>query len=185
MAVKTGPLELKGSIYLADRTTDVPPFAGLTAIGRLQEVLYYRIGVNDDIGRKGDATPTWARITGDFIEIEATFVDVTTDFMKLITNGRNNGSSFLPKQASYKYGHLLRDTDYNAVVIKDESDNDMPMLYIPYCYCAFLGWFAARAASHTSYAKVILTSIDYEGDDAGNDVGVFEYGDYNLFANAP
>lgn len=178
--MQSGSLELQGSIYVIDRTTSPLPLLGGTKVARLKEVVSYKMGQNVSIHRKGNVTPSMSRITGDYIEVEATFEDIQDEVLALITNNRSTGQSFLPASATYKYGHILREADYSAIVIRDEeAPADYPALYIPYALCFMQGWFAARAAGHMAFMNIMLSSMDVNDETDGNP---FEYGDITTFA---
>lgn len=186
-----GPFQLKGDLYLVDRkvvsggsVTSPPDYTGGVKVARLKEVLRWRWITDVQLHAKHGNSPSGSRITGDYIEIEATFTELTKEFMKLASNKRASGTTFAAKTGNnYKLGHLLRADDYNAIVIRHTpAPTEKPLLYIPYCVCIEQEWFAARAARHVEYCQLTLASVDFDGEDAaGYENPVFEYGELSEF----
>jgi hypothetical protein len=183
--MKTGPIEIAGDVYIVDRDDPWDQTNGILAgqrVGRLRETLAYRLGSHVQFGKKSNESPSWSRITGDFIELEATFVDWTDKWLQLITNGRSVVNNFSPGATGRKYGHLMRPDDYTALVIRDVTNPlDHPLLYIPYALCVESGWLAARAGKHVEMATASIISVAAGGDD----VRPYDYGDVTLFPGYP
>jgi hypothetical protein len=178
--ITEGPMELRGGIFLINRGLDdlAPDLLGGTRVGRLEEVLQWKMGSNVHSGTKGNNTPTHARITGDWIEVSLTLSELTEEYLTLITNKRSSGLYFRPGAVG-KYGHILRASEYNAIVIRDEkAPEDYPALYIPFVVCADNGWHASRGVEHTALANITLLSHDVGG--AAGPVP-FEYGAITSF----
>lgn len=167
--MKKGPIQLKGNMYLIDRDNVGDPvdgYLGGVKVGRLHEVLQLKTGVEVQVGAKSDRAPSWGRIVGDWIEIITTFIDWNENLLEVVTNKRNQDLSFVPETAGAKKGHILRPSNVNAVIIRDEvSPIEYPALYIPYCVCLESGWQVARGAKQTALMELLLTSLDMDGDD--------------------
>lgn len=180
--MKRGPLVIKGDLYLLQRGTEETPtnYLGGERVARLSELLTYQLGTEVDVRSKGDSSPSVSRITGDWIEIDATFEDFNENFMELITNGRaEDDGSFIPGNKGVKTGHLLREDDYHCLIIRDsEKPMEYPALYIPYAVCLRGGVLSARVTGHTELAEVMITSID-PADEAP-----FKYGDIQTWIDA-
>lgn len=179
--MKKGPIELKGNMYLIDRANVGDPddgYLGGIKVGRLHQVLQYKTGVEVQVGAKADRAPSWGRIVGDWIEIVTTFIDWNENLIEVVTNKRNQGLYFTPEESGVKKGHIMRPQNINAVIIRDEdSPTEFPALYIPYCVCLEAGWQVARGAKQTELMELLLTSLDYDGDD-----GIpFAYGKLETF----
>jgi len=170
-------MQLKGGVYLIDRTASPLPLLGGTLVARLASVGKYKLGTASQIGRKGNGSPSWGRINGNWIEMDATFVELTENFMKVVTNQRNSGTDFSPDPSVYKDGTILTDQNYTALVIRDEdSPLSYPALYIPYCYCIDNGFFAFRDGELMEGCDLSIVSVHYD-----RNVKPYEWGDITGF----
>lgn len=173
--METGPIRLRGDLYIVDRNTPLDPVNGILTgrrVGRLKEVLAYRLNTTSQVGRKSSSAPQWARITGDSITIELTLEDWNEDMLSIMTNKRSSGIDFIPGEHGVKLGHILRESDLHALVIRDSGDvGSRPGLYIPYAFTLDSGWLSARRTGHTELCELVITSVDYR-----DDVHPFVYG---------
>jgi hypothetical protein len=180
--MNTGILEMQGDVYLLDRSTQITSpmdYTAGTKVGRLGQVLRYKLGMGTKVYRK-NGSPAGARVAGRWVEIEATFVDLTQKFIELATNQMNKADEIYWSSSSgtYKAGHALREANLSPIIIRETAGtySDFPVLYMPWAFCLDMEHFAARAAEHTEFAQLTLLSIDYKVD-----VPAFEYGDVEQF----
>lgn len=185
--MKTGPIELRGSMYLIGRDAGPlgsPDFLGGARVARLSEVLSYKLGSRVSIKKKANISPAMARITGDWIELDGVFSDFTEELLQVITNKRNSGTNFTPGSAGPKSGHVIREDEYNAIIIRDEQEPlNFPALYIPFALVPEVEYLSARVTKHVELCNVYMTSVDFQGTtEEGVEIPPFEYGDITQFS---
>jgi hypothetical protein len=169
--MRTGPLQIRGSMYRIDRAEfdsqgdmETPPdFLNGELVARISDVMFVSLVSDIQTGGKGTTAPSWSRVIGDSVVMTAQCRDFTDEYFKLITNNRCSaeGDYFNPR--AHQAGGLLGKNQYSALIIRDEeSPLDFPALYIPFALVEDKGVFAHRGQELTRAAEMMITSVDHD-----------------------